>query len=118
MISRSVRSAAGARAVARGAGAGGGGAGGCGRMVRRGGAGAAGGAGARATAVSRRVISLARSIWRAIRSPSESVASGVVAAMPVGAVAPLPSSFMRSAISCSSGSGGLAGYRSNTSRCW
>ncbi len=33
-------------------------------------------------------------------------------------LAPLPSSFMRSAISCSSGSGGLAGYRSNTSRCW
>ena len=71
-----------------------------------------GGLGARATVVSpRRVIWLARSICLAIKSPSESVTSlGMPCALATGAApAGPPRSFMRSAISCSSGSGGCAG---------
>ena len=79
---------------------------------------AGGGAGRRAA--SRRVSSLARSIWRAISSPSVSVppCAGAAAGSTGTGAGLRPSSRMRSAMSWASGSGGWAGYRSNTSRCW
>ena len=56
-------------------------------------------------------VSLARSICLAIRSPRASTLLALTPAAVVTGAAPAgpPSSFMRSAISCSSGSGGLAG---------
>ena len=114
MIRRSVLpgTGAGGRAGARATGGG---------APGRGGAAAGGGGlGARATVVSLglRPEALDRSNWRAIRSPSESTAAASALAVAASGAGLAPRSFMRSAMSCSSGSGGLAGYRSNTSRYW